>query len=231
MSFPNDEMSSVKLGAGAVAVICEHNNYGGTCELFTVSDSNFGGNSIKHDRASSMKVFAGTPPSCEPGPQQVSLYETANFTPGICLNVGFGEYPSSTVMGFANDSLSSIKIGASAEVVLCKHDNYLGDCQRVTTNVTNIDQTRIGNNAVSSIVVRARGAMPCIPAADQVAMYVHRDFEIPCIVKGQNDYPNSGAIGLPNDSISALRVGGQVQACACTEESYRGACERFLGDD
>ena len=73
--------------------------------------------------------------------------------------------------------------------------------------------------------------MPCLPAANQVAMYVHPDFEIPCIVRGQNDYPNSAAIGLPNDSISALRVGGQVQACACTDDSYRGACELFLGND
>src|SRR5688572_20829260 len=93
MTFPNDRMSSIKLGTGAHAILCEHDSYAGTCELFAGGDSDFGNNPIRHDRVSSMKVFAGPPPPCNPAADQVSLYDQPNYAAGICTTVNLGEYP------------------------------------------------------------------------------------------------------------------------------------------
>ncbi len=71
----------------------------------------------------------------------------------------------------------------------------------------------------------------CTPNADQIALFVDPDYGGQCVVKGVGDYRNPGAIGLPNDSISSVRVGGNVWATLCRDDDYGGGCETFSGDD
>ncbi len=71
----------------------------------------------------------------------------------------------------------------------------------------------------------------CNPGADQVALFVDPDYNGQCVVKGVGEYPNPSSIGLPNDAISSLKVGGSVQAVLCLDDNYGGGCETFLGDD
>lgn len=229
MSFPNDEMSAVRLGPGAQVILCEHENYGGTCETFVSSDANFGNNPIRHDRVSSMKVFAGPPPTCTPVANQVSLFEHAVYASGQCVSIGVGEYPTPAAMGFGNDVLSSIKVGAAVEVVLCKDATYLNDCQLFTADNPKLEDTRIGNDTVSSLVVRPRGQSPCLPAAGQVSVYMHRDFEGPCKVLSEGGFETLPA-DVRNDSISSARVGGAVQLVGCVDARYQRDCERFIAD-
>jgi len=71
----------------------------------------------------------------------------------------------------------------------------------------------------------------CDPNADQIALFVDANYSGQCVVKGTGQYPNPGAVGLPNDSISSIKVGGNVQAILCEHDGYGGVCETFTGDD
>jgi len=86
-------------------------------------------------------------------------------------------------------------------------------------------------------VVRRRTVPPtpppsdCNPNADQVALFVDADYRGQCVVKGVGEYSNPGALGLPNDSISSVKVGSNVKAILCEHDNYGGSCEEFTGDD
>jgi len=46
----------------------------------------------------------------------------------------------------------------------------------------------------------------CEPAAQQASFYMDAGFNGRCVVRNVGDYPNSNAIGLPNDTISRPRL-------------------------
>lgn len=71
----------------------------------------------------------------------------------------------------------------------------------------------------------------CNPNADQIALYVDANYGGQCTTKGVGDYTNPGAIGLPNDAISSIKVGGNVKATLCRDDNYGGVCEVFTTDD
>lgn len=91
-----------------------------------------------------------------------------------------------------------------------------------------------GSRAVANAWVIVPNSDPpptCNPGADQVAVYVDANYSGQCIVKEIGEYPNPASIGLPNDSISSVRVGGNVKAVLCKDDNYAGGCEEFYGDD
>jgi hypothetical protein len=71
----------------------------------------------------------------------------------------------------------------------------------------------------------------CNPSANQVALFMDINFSGQCVVKGVGDYANPSAIGLPNDSISSVRLGSNAQAVLCHDDNYGGGCEIFTSDD
>ena len=71
----------------------------------------------------------------------------------------------------------------------------------------------------------------CSPGSSQVSLYVDANYGGQCVTKDIGNYSNPSAIGLPNDSISSIRVGGSVQAVLCGNDDYGGTCETFTGDD
>jgi hypothetical protein len=71
----------------------------------------------------------------------------------------------------------------------------------------------------------------CSPNVDQAALFVDSNHDGQCVVKDIGEYPNPGAIGLPNDSISSLRVGANVKAVLCRDDGLTNTCEWFEGDD
>jgi hypothetical protein len=72
---------------------------------------------------------------------------------------------------------------------------------------------------------------PCNPNANQIALFVDASYSGQCVVKGIGGYSNPGAIGLPNDSISSIKVGSNVKATLCEHDNYGGVCEIFTGND
>ena len=92
-----------------------------------------------------------------------------------------------------------------------------------------------GNATISSIEVFQGTSCSTPPPncpinADQVALYVGTGYSGQCVVKGVGEYPNPGSIGLPNDSISSLRVGVNVKATLCNNDNFDD-CETFTDDD
>lgn len=161
--------------------------------------------------------------TCEPSPDQVALFVDANFK-GKCVVRGVGDYPNENSIGLPNDSISSVKVGGNAQAVLCKDNDFKGDCIVLKASTTFLNDRRIGNDQVSSVKVQASGATECNPAAGQVGLFVNADFVAPCVVKGPGDYANSAAIGLPNDSISSVKVGAGVRVLLCKDNDFSGGC-------
>ncbi len=75
------------------------------------------------------------------------------------------------------------------------------------------------------------GGSSCNPNADQIALFVDSNYGGQCVVKDVGEYSNPSAIGLPNDSTSSIKVGGNVQAILCKDDNYGGGCETFTSDD
>ncbi|MEM4204837.1 MAG: hypothetical protein QXS54_12280, partial [Candidatus Methanomethylicaceae archaeon] len=71
----------------------------------------------------------------------------------------------------------------------------------------------------------------CTPNGDQVALFVDANYGGQCVIRGVGGYSTPGAIGLPNDSISSVKIGSNVRAILCEHDNYGGVCETFTGND
>lgn len=72
-------------------------------------------------------------------------------------------------------------------------------------------------------------ASHCRPGPDEVALFRHADFFSdtidPCGIRGVGRYPHSEDTGLPNDSLSSIRVGPNVQVRLCRDANFAGGCQ------
>jgi fibronectin type 3 domain-containing protein len=71
----------------------------------------------------------------------------------------------------------------------------------------------------------------CNPTADQVAFFVDANYSGTCVVKGIGNYPDSGSMGIPNDSLSSIRVGSNVKLALYVDSNYGGTSEPLTSDD
>jgi hypothetical protein len=71
----------------------------------------------------------------------------------------------------------------------------------------------------------------CSPTADQVAYFEHSNFQGKCRIRGAGSLPKAADMGLPNDSISSIKVGTNVQALVCEDTFFEGQCELLKGND
>ena len=86
-------------------------------------------------------------------------------------------------------------------------------------------------NSLALVVDNAPPPPPCSsPGAEQVALLVDGGFGGQCVVKGIGDYANPGAIGLPNDSASSIKVGSRVRAVLCEHDNFGGRCDGYESD-
>lgn len=220
VAMDNDAISSIRIGPGMQARLCENTNYGGTCQTFTADHANFSGTAIGHDRTSSFKVGpASVPFTCTPGPNQVAIFEHDTFRGG-CAVLDMGNYPEDHHLGLTNDTVSSVQVGAAAEVLLCRDERFLGDCELFTAARANMSGTRLGHDRVSSLVVRPRGTKSCVPGPNEVSIYRHTAYEGTCVVKPIGEYPTAATMNIANDEVSSARVGAGVQLVACRNEQF-----------
>ena len=80
-------------------------------------------------------------------------------------------------------------------------------------------------------LLSAVGSCSGRPGPNEVMLFMHFDYQPPCVVKTVGRYDNADQIGLPNDSISSLRVGSNVRAILCMHGGQTGLCETFTYDD
>jgi hypothetical protein len=113
---------------------------------------------------STASVTVHCPPT--PSANEVLFYTGTDYS-GTCVVKGLGP----TKMGISNDALSSIKVGANAQVVVCQDTDYNGTCQLFTENVPDMATTSVGNNAASSAVVmqKTRVTLPSTLFSDRAS--------------------------------------------------------------
>ncbi len=163
-----------------------------------------------------------------PNSDQIGLYSDENYC-GTAKILGVGEYSSPGNMGFPNDSLSSIKVGSNVRAQLCKDDNYAGGCEDFNGDDSRLGDNGIGDNSVSSVKVIRKNN--CSPNGDQVAFFTDANYGGNCVVRGIGNYPDPGSMGIPNDSLSSVRVGGNVRLSLYGDSNYQSTSETFTGDD
>lgn len=171
--------------------------------------------------------------ACAPTANQVALYEHFNYG-GRCKVLRIGNYPNPAAMGFPDNMVSSVKVGANVRVVLYEHQNYAGRWSEYLVNDNYVANEYIGDNATSSVRVDWR-AKPsgCVPKAKQIALFVNANYGGQCIIKEIGDYLGDIQIGLPNDTISSVKVGQKVRTTVYEHSHipYGGNWFTYVGDD
>lgn len=176
---------------------------------------------------------AGAQPDCDSpvGSRQVKLFTDDNHK-GPCVTLNIGNYPRPT-FGLANDSISSLKVGADVQVVLCQDDDYGGECELFKGNDERLVGNAVGNDRASSLKVQLNGTVECVPAANQVALFKHPEYVAPCELRSVEDggeHPKLGDAVIPNDSVSSIKVGSDSRVVLCEHENFNGKCRLFRRD-
>ncbi len=159
IALPNDSISSIRVGDEVQATLCEHNDYGGICEVFSGDDPNLSDNTIGNDQVSSVSVEQNSNP-CDPSDDQIALYADPSYG-GSCVTLNVGDYANPGYLGdLGNDNAESIRVGANVQATLCEHDDYLGRCETFTDDDANLGDDYIGANVVSSVRVETPDTTP-----------------------------------------------------------------------
>ena len=144
LGVPNDSVSSIRLGPGVAALLCQDANFSGSCKWLASptfgSDRRSTAVNIPHlsshwrnDSLSSLKVEwllwqLGPTKKCRvPQYGEVSIYQDVNFL-GNCSTLPAGGYTNSSFLGIPNDSASSAILGPGTAASLCQNANYGGAC-------------------------------------------------------------------------------------------------------
>jgi spore coat protein U-like protein len=214
IGLPNDSISSIRVGSNVKATLCRDDNYGGGCETFTGDDSDLRGNSIGNDQVSAAKVetrSSGGGGSGGPSGYTFCANENQRCSFSGTKDVAYG----------ANGRFN-YKYGVTGGID-CNNGTFGDPISGVVKACYTKDSSGGGGGG--------GGGSSCSPNADQIALFVDVNYSGQCVIKGVGTYTNPGAIGLPNDSISSIKVGGNVKATLCRDDNYGGGCETFTGDD
>jgi hypothetical protein len=168
--LPNDSISSLKIGSNVQAHLFwdgpfdVHNtefgwvdfvrrlggNYPNLGAVTNAANTGQGWN----DATSSMRVIRNSEACANPGPKQVVFFQHADFW-GDCVtkNVGFFDVWD---IGMMNDSITSLKVGSSATLTICKNGNFGTPCDvyRPGSTVSNLGDAPVGNDSISSAAVQ-----------------------------------------------------------------------------
>jgi len=165
-----------------------------------------------------------------PAPDEILVYVDNDFG-GSWMSLPIGNYYNAGQMQMPDNSLSSAKVGRNVRAYLCENNDLTGRCQFFVwvPNQHPILAQTVGNDIVSSIRVERNNS--CAHGPDEIAIFLHANYEAPCQVVQIDEYYNSGAFNLPNDSISSVKVGNNVQLILCEHHNFSGICETFTFND
>lgn len=153
--FFNDEASSILLkGIGSVAVF-SNAGFQGKCQTVRGSIPNLKSTAVGNDSISSLRV----PGDCmaeravrDPGPAVV-LYEHADFK-GRSVRLT-SNTPDLASHGLGN-RISSIQLRGLPVTAVYDETNYMGKCMAITRNISNLKDSFIGNDRISSLKLNCR---------------------------------------------------------------------------
>ena len=152
----NDKISSIKVGPRTQVSLCNDSNFKGGCKTYKTSMASLGKMNDKTSSAIIAKITStpATSAACKPRANQVAFFQHANYK-GACVVRNIGRYANAKAIGLGNDKISSIKIGPSTQVNLCKHSNFMGGCKTYTTSMASIGKM---NDKTSSALIEKRSA-------------------------------------------------------------------------
>ncbi len=118
--------------------------------------------------------------------------------------------------------------GASVWGIPCISDGVWVNSQRLRQYSGGHNETwggvtlNIDSNVLAGPVSTVLG--DCAPGPLQVALFVYPNYGGQCAVRGLGTYPTAASLGVPNDSISSVRVGPGAAVRLCADEALGGAC-------
>lgn len=109
------------------------------------------------EAANTSPAAPAKPDNCDgPADNEVIVYEDifSSNGGGKCVKLKPGEYKTAAEMGFANDSMSSIKVGVNVRATVCDNENFTAPCEEFDkTDYNLMDNPTIKNDTASSIKV------------------------------------------------------------------------------
>jgi len=114
----------------------------------------------------SFRIEPSSPPlpaACTPSADQVTIFENAGYG-GQCVTLGIDQYSDSGQMNFANDAVSSIRVGTNVRAILYEHGAFAGRSEIFTGDDNNLTDNTIGNDSVSSMRIERRTSAEACPA-------------------------------------------------------------------
>lgn len=205
IGLPNDSISSLRIPAGLKVTLYEDAAFRGSSVTFT-SDTTFVGSF--NDKTSSIVVEAAS------NAPAVDIFEHDNFQ-GMRKQLGPGRYNIGD-MGLPNDCISSLRVGPGLKATLYEHRDFSGSAVSYVHDTSSVGSF---NDKASSIVVE-----PVTAAV--VEIFEHANFGGMCKVLGVGDY-NLNQIGLPNDSLSSVRVPPGLEVVLYEHAGFTGASVRY----
>jgi|GEM_PF-2166336 len=187
----------------------------------TYGDSNVGGQSTSNPPSSG---------GCTPGQYQAAVFQDPNYG-GPCVIKGIGTYADPTAIGLPNDSISSVKVGSGSLVTLCDNAGINSPCEWFTADDPDLSNNSLNTNTVSSMKVEGGQATTnCVPSDTQVAFFVDQNFQGSCTVRDVGKYDNAGALGLPDNTISSVKLGARANVRVCQNDGNNSPCDQFESD-
>jgi hypothetical protein len=92
------------------------------------------------------------PPTCSPAANQAALFTGKNYT-GQCVVLDGGTYNDPASMNIPNDSVSSVKVGNSAQLELCRDSGLSNTCEWFSSDNSDLSTTSINAVQTSSAQV------------------------------------------------------------------------------
>lgn len=99
------------------------------------------------------------PPACQPGPEQVAVFEEPGFA--SCALFSVGDYANVGAVG--NDDASSIAVGANVQATLYANADFTGRAETFWYEDENLADNLIGPNTASALRVVPRSQAAAVP--------------------------------------------------------------------
>ncbi|WP_273325662.1 insecticidal delta-endotoxin Cry8Ea1 family protein [Vallitalea guaymasensis] len=208
------DFKSIKFDGDYKVRAFENRYYTGKSYDFTASNPN-----VNIGEIHSIKVVKG-------GDEGVYLYSEKNYG-GTETKVSFDSC-NSNAMGVINDSVSSIKIVGNYVVQAFQHEHYGGEHSELQESDSDLSDNTVGDNQISSIKITKVD-----PVRLQEGVFIYKDefYQGECSRLVSGDYGTFYDLGLENDSISSIKIVGDYQVEAYSDNYYEGKSQVFKASD
>jgi hypothetical protein len=153
MRMPDNAISSVKVGSGVRAHLCNDSYLNGDCMVFVPVPNhhpNLANNVIGDNNVTSIRVVPLG--SCQPASDEVTLFMHIDFGEP-CQKLKVGQYNNSDQFNLPDNSISSISLGSGVRTYLCSDNSLRGICEWINFNDPWLGDNSIGNDTLSSLKV------------------------------------------------------------------------------